>query len=496
MRSMRTAADGDEEERLRRRARTGSYTALAGVVGFTVCLLVRFSTVLPRWDLLAMLAVVGVGAAIRMHALRARVLNSVDPRHMLRPDVPPVPPGFRIEKRLWWPDRKSMESTVVLLLCAVPLVLLAYSASNTTAVLDRVRGSDHTVVRGTVTHVEARKAHQPKVFEGGHRDSVFTYDLRVNTRADRTGRALEGTIRREHIVDAQGESLLVEGDAVWIVYDPASTSRQAALATDRGKLDELLGGWTADRGIWKVALVPALLCGVRWLLVASGAVNQPGQDLVAAAVHTGRARALRVRVAGVGRASVNRGRVLRLTAPEGERELLLERWADPDHVAHRLQGQNGWLYWGRTARDGAPAAAQTLRDRVWATVTLARRRANTGPRALDSAVLVLADGRCLRGRTPRTLDGTMAPGRAVERRRPQSCPEAQPVERHVLRAVRVRPLAVVLALPAVATFLAMLTVPLGDLTEDGPTNAVLLTLTVLASGYASYRAAVHGGSRR
>ncbi|MCK1794506.1 hypothetical protein MTQ01_00370 [Streptomyces sp. XM4193] len=484
------SVQADEEARLRRRARTGSYTALAGVVGFTVCLLVRFSTVLPRWDLLAMLAVVGVGAAIRMHALRARVLNSSDPARQLRPDAPSQPPGFRAEQRLWWPRHKSATAAVVFWLCAVPVTLLALSAGQTTGVLERVRSSDFRIAEVTVVREETT-THRPRTRAKGESTSISTVEITAKTRADGRGQLLEGTIRR-----AQNISV-VEGGRIWAMYVPASSPSptEAVFATERSKLEDWAGGWTRNPGHLGSALMPALVLVVLLRLLRRGSLDGRGQEPVALQVHTGRARALRVRVTGVRTATLNKGNVLVLTAAEGERELLLGRWSDPRHVANSLAGQSGWLYWSRTAADRHTPPKTALR-KAWHLLTLGRLRANVGPAALDSAVLVLADGRYLRGRTPRTLDGPMPAGRIVPRRHPDECPQVRPLEPRFLRLPALRPRAVLLWMPGLLMLLALSALPFGDLTTYWQLYTFLPWAVVMASGYASYRAATGSGARR
>ena len=479
-----------QTDRIRRRARTGSYVALAGVLGFTGCLLARFSAVLPRWDLLAMLTVVGAGAALRTHALRTRVLTAPEPADEPRPDAPPDPPGFRAEQRRWWPHHKSATSSVVLWLCATPLALLALSAGQTTGVLERVRSDDHTITQVTVLQEQTTR-HAPRTFKGGSRINISTIDIKANTRPDGSGQALEGTLRRVH------NTTVSQGDRIWAMYAPSSSSAptEAVLATERHKLQDWAGGWTRNWGHPASALMPALIFLFLWRLLRKGSLDARGQEPVALQVHTGRARALRVRVTGTRTATLNKGNVLVLTAPEGDRELLLGRWSDPDHVANSLAGQTGWLYWAPTARDRYTPPKTTAR-KLWRLLTLGHRRANTGPGTLDSAVLVLADGRYLRGHTPRTLNGPMPPGHHVPARHPDTCPWARPLDPHHLRLPRIRPLPVLLALPAVLTLLALTALPFGDLTSYWQLNTLLPWATVMASLYASYRAATASGARR
>lgn len=477
-----------QTDRIRRRARIGSYIALAGVLGFTGCLLARFSTLLPRWDLLAMLTVVAVGAALRMHALRTRVLTA--PADQPRPDAPQDPPGFRAEQRWWWPHRKSATSIVVLWLCAIPLALLALSTGQTTGVLERVRGDDHTITQVTVLQ-EKTTRHTPRSKGKGRSIRISTIDIKANTRPDGTGQALEGTLRRVH------DTTVTEGDRIWAMYVPTSSPAptEAVLATERHKLQDWAGGWTRNWGHPASALIPTLVFLLLWRLLRKGSLDGRGQEPVALQVHTGRGRALRVRVNGTRTATLNKGTVLVLTAPEGDRELLLGRWNDPDHVANSLAGHHGWLYWAPTARD-RHTPPRTRARKLWRLLTLGHLRANTGPGTLDSAVLVLADGRYLRGHTPRTLTGPMPPGQPVPRHHPDTCPQVRPLDPHHLRLPRIRPRAVLLALPALLTLLALLTLPLGDLTPYWQLNTLLPWATVLTSTYASYRATTHSGSRR
>lgn len=462
--------DHPAEDRSQKTAMWGAGIALAGVLGFTGCLLARYTVALPRWDLLALLALAVLGLGIRALALRKPI-----PQPSVRPVAPQRAPGFRVEQGDWWPIRKGRATVVLFLLLCVPVVVLAGSAAQVTSGHQRIWTADRaTIAEVTVTKVSDTPAARKR--ENLH--------ITANTRPDGTGRNLAWTVPWASRVEGRAWD---EGDTVWAMYDAdrassspssASAPTEAIIARTRQDLEAQAGSWTATPEPLLLALMPAGVFAVCWWLLRTGRSEQPGRERVAAAVHNGRARALRVRVTGTRTATLNKGTVLVLTSPQGDRELLLGRWVDPNHLANTLEGHEGWLYWSPTANNSphlTTSPARSLGSRM--------RASDRAP--LDPAALVLADGRYLRGRTPSAPDDTMPPGDKLAPIPAAQCPQARPVDGRTLRTPRLRPLALLAALPGLATLLAMLTLPLADPTRPWAYVLCALSLGVLLPCLAS-----------
>ena len=448
-------------DRSQKTATAGTAIALAGVLGFTACLLARYTAALPRWDLLAMLTLAALGLGLRAFALRRPI-----PQPVVRPAAPQRAPGFRVEQGDWWPIRKGRATVALFWLLCVPVVVLAGSAAQITSEHQRIwTADDSTIAEVTVTRVSetavARK-----------RDNLH---ITANTRPDGTGRSLEWTVPWASRVEGRGWH---EGDTVWAMYDAhqASSSRssptEAIIALTRQDLERQAGSWTATPEPLLLALMPAGVFAVYWWRLRTGRSEQPGRESVSAAVHNGRARALRVRVTGTRTATLNKGNVLVLTSRQGERELLLGRWVDPDHLASTLDGHEGWLYWSPTAENSLRLTSSHPRSPGSRT-----RASDRAP--LSPAALVLADNRYLRGRTPTAPDSAMPSGDQLARIPAAQCPQARPVDGRTLRTPRLRPLALLAALPGMATLLAMLTLPFADLTRPWAYVLCALSLGVL-----------------
>ncbi|WP_247486275.1 hypothetical protein [Streptomyces sp. XM4193] len=318
-----------------------------------------------------------------------------------------------------------------------------------------------------------------------------TFRIRANTKPDGSGRYLEGTIAHAH------KRVSVHyRDEVWARYRTDVASGDAIMALSRGELEERSGGWSRSPEPLLLALVPAGVAGARWWWVRTRRSDRAGRGPVAAAVHNGRARALRVRVSGHRKSAFNKGRVLVLTSLRGgERELLLERWVDTDRVAETLSGCEGWLYWEpRAVRGPSPSSVGVQHGD--APRSLGPRMRDSGRPALDSAVFVLADGSALRGRTPSVPSESMPEGERVPRLPAERCPQVRPLDGRVLRRPRLRLTALLAGLPGAAVLLAMLVVPLGDPEQVWSMRLMLLAAAVLIPCFVHNRLAGRAWARR
>lgn len=411
---------------------------------FTLFLIFLHNLPLPRWDLLAFVALGGGGVLIRCVALR-----QTPPKPAPEP-VPPHAPGFRADQRAWWPARRAATGGVMLWIVWTPLFLLAIFAAKTTAMVDEIRAHGPEIARVTVTEVEDLALYKSST--AGSKSRVVQ-EIQANTRYDGTGDQISGKI--------QGTTSVEPDDELWALYAPSSPSSGAMLNTFRFEIDEYAVGLTPTHALLLITFLPAVVGVMRWRRVRAGKEGLAGQEPVAVAIHTGRARALRVRVNGHARSDLHRAPVLRLAAPEGSRELLLGKWVDTDHVASHCDGQEGWLYWARTTRDSPPLTAPGTKASPGIFARARRRMRNRRP-ATNAAVLVLSDGSYLRGRTLEALDGPSAPGNRIPRIRAADCPEARPAGQRVLRRPRIRPLSLAFALTGLVALSLMLSLPLGE----------------------------------
>ncbi|MFI9051779.1 hypothetical protein [Streptomyces sp. NPDC053427] len=157
--------------------------------------------------------------------------------------------------------------------------------------------------------------------------------------------------------------------------------------TNRRQLASLLGGPASLAEMTLLAAFGAFPIGGLLLLVRSGVKNWDGPMTPKSALGDGPARRLRVQIAGgaagqcltspdpkkAARTPPNErpepdsrlSPALRLSSPEGSRDLFIDRCLDPQALAGALEGRAGWLYWAPTAEkpsDWSVAALLVLDD--------------------------------------------------------------------------------------------------------------------------------------
>ena len=192
------------------------------------------------------------------------------------------------------------------------------------------------------------------------------------------------------------------------------------------------------------------------------------ESAVANSVYAGSALVLRVRITGLVTSRTQRAAALRLTAVEGDRELLLGPWVDVDLLADELEGREAWMYWKQSPESGGP----------WDHL-----RSGAGARSRLPCVLVLDDGTYLKGHTPAVHDDSTPPGYAIGHVNVPSAPVVRPVQTALLRRPRVRPLRLLCYGLAVALVTATLFLPAGEYADfegAGLTLAAALTVLLLA----------------
>ena len=149
--------------------RFGAGLAWVAVSAFGVLVVLRDQEPLPRWDLLACMAVAGVGlllwlrprstgAATRSASPGGRTPGYV-PSYPGAPGQPPArpgtrPPGFRPDGR-WRLENRSLRLSLVLFAVLVPLVLLSILSTAKTAQQEEIKRAGATSSQIQVTSAKA-----------------------------------------------------------------------------------------------------------------------------------------------------------------------------------------------------------------------------------------------------------------------------------------------------------------------------------------------------
>ncbi len=343
-----------------------SVLAWAGAAAFLVCLLVRKIAPYPRWDLLAC-------AAFSVCAVSAWWLRATGRwRSRLGPVVPPalgLPRG-----RGWWPPLRTLYTTLAAFALFLPLALLAFSTGDNTPQLAAITRHDHRFTPVTIEKVHYSHRNQSKT--GTTYTSLVTVEapgpdkhgtaLRLKGKATTSGRLTAG----ERMTGG--------------LYAPEVPSLGVILI-NRQQLDSLLGGPASPGEVGLLALFSTLPLTVLLLSIRDGSGGGVGAMTPESVLGEGPGRRLRVHIAGgtagrcrtspdlqkASRHPQNASRhsrmayrhpqkdppdpeprllpALRLSSPEGIRDLFLDRCLDPQALAVALEGQAGWLYWAPVA---------------------------------------------------------------------------------------------------------------------------------------------------
>ncbi|MGY5130407.1 hypothetical protein [Streptomyces nigrescens] len=316
-----------------------------------VRVLLRPSAALPRWDLLACLALAVAGLAGALACLRRG----------------PFPQGGRAETRShWWPDRNG--GWIATGLCAgiVPVGLFFYAALSFSPEAARI-----TEAKGEIQAVSVQKVFSSEYVRKKH-SGHYKVVARLSVPFDAGTRSEKAEFTSERQVE--------RGDEVWALYAPSSAKLGFIVDADREALEEKLGGTGQPIMLMGVGVL-TVFCSLFGFL---GEVFSRTSRSLRRPLKKGLCRSLPVTVKSVGvvadETTDSKGVTtsqpkprLELEGDQGERlEILLDPVVDPSHLSREINGLQAKLYWVGFAT-GRP-----------------------GPRRV-SAVLVLEGQRCVRG---------------------------------------------------------------------------------------------------
>ncbi|MFE0375378.1 hypothetical protein ACFW1M_07270 [Streptomyces inhibens] len=296
-----------------------------GMLAAVVRALMRPSTPLPRWDLLACLALTLVGLVGALRCLR-------------RGSVPQA--GQAETRRYWWPERNDGWIVAGLWATIIPVGLIFYAAlsfSPEAARIAEAKGGIQAVsVQKVISSVYIRKKNS------GHYEVV----ARVSVPFD-------AGVRSEK-VEFTSDRQVERGGKVWALYAPSSAKLGVLVNSDRDVLEEKTGG-SAQWGIVAIVLFMTVFC-LLWgtffggFSKASRGLRRP--------LKKGLCRSLPVTVKSVGvvidSTTNTKGVTTTLPKPcvelEGhEWELLLDPVIDPSHLSREIKGSEAKLYWVKFA---------------------------------------------------------------------------------------------------------------------------------------------------
>ncbi|MFD5396728.1 hypothetical protein ACFWJW_21205 [Streptomyces sp. NPDC127097] len=328
-----------------------SVLAWAGAAAFLICLLVRKIAPYPRWDLLACLAFSAVAflawwlrATGRWRSRLGRV----------------VPPALGLAMgRQWWPPLRLVHTTIAACALLVPFFLLSFSTEENSPQLARITQRDHRYTPVTIKKIH--HTHQNSSKTGTTYTSVVTVEAPGNGRHSKALR-LKGK--------ATTSERLTTGDRLGGLYVPDAPSLGIIL-TPRRHLASLLEGPASPGEMTLLAIYSAipvalfLMCAkprAKPMTPESVLGDRPGHRL---RVHIAGATAgQRLRSPDPKKDSSDRetqlSPVLRLSSPEGCRDLFIDRCLDPQALARALEGRGGWLYWAPKAEHPADRCVGAL----------------------------------------------------------------------------------------------------------------------------------------
>ncbi|MFI5525750.1 hypothetical protein [Streptomyces platensis] len=325
-----------------------SALAWAGAAAFLFCLLVRKIAPFPRWDLLACLAFSAVAFLawwLRATGRWSSRLGGV------------VPPAFGLKMgRRWWPPLRGMCLCLAVWGLFGPFFLLGISAGENTPRLTAITRQDYRYAPVTIAQIHHKYRNQSKT------GTTYTYAVTVEAPAP-------GGHSKALRLDGEAKSSSGNwstGDRLSGLYAPDDPSLGIIL-TPRRHLASLLGGPASPGEMGMLALFEAIPLGMFLVLVRSGA-KAGAEPMTPKTVLGDRpARRLRVDVAGgaagqgvtspdprkASRSSHHENPepasrlhpAVRLSSPDGTRDLFIDRCLDPQALAGALEGRSGWLYW-------------------------------------------------------------------------------------------------------------------------------------------------------
>ena len=279
----------------------------------------------PRWDLLVCILVALAGATGGFIAL-----------HRSRPSNIGTDSG----SRYWWPEQRSAWMGFGLCLTVVPVLLVVYATSSSSAGARHITKTGHTISEVKVQKVLSSEHSR------NHRTGNSSYysEVEVSIPFTAGSRAVAGMVF--------SDVPMRPGDEVWALYAPSSESLGAILDTDRGDLEGKAGG---HAGLPLILLVTGWTAWWLFLALLCGSVGSslPG-------LKTGRVRTLGVSVVGGGAAQIGKSQdgaelsrpypCLLLDRVDGARlRLYMDRAVNPVPLAADIAGE-AQLYWAPRPR--------------------------------------------------------------------------------------------------------------------------------------------------
>ncbi len=348
---------------LKFRVLAGSLSLAAlSIVAAVVCVLVKGSAPLPRWDLLIFLflSLAGVGGALAIV------------RRGTRPEIRGI--GTR---KYWWPAQRSGLVGFGLWAWTIPVFFALYAALSPSSQAWNIIDAGHTM-----RTVEVEKVLSSKYVKSG-RSGHYSTEVQVSAPFNGGSRTVENRFSASSPIDA--------GDRVWALYAPDSPALGVLIDDDRDSLERSIGG---PVGVTTMLLLVGWIAFC-WLLSLPGRMRPGPTTSIRRALDEGRVRVLPVTVSAVGvqvdgrppkNSSVKRPEpCVKLRMEDGKRlDLYLDQALDPVPLGHLLLNAQANLYW-----------APPLQDLPY--------KASVG-----HAVLILTDGRWVVG-WGATVDGSDLP---------------------------------------------------------------------------------------
>ncbi|MEJ8648819.1 hypothetical protein WKI65_12150 [Streptomyces sp. MS1.AVA.3] len=302
-----------------------------GMLAAVVRALMRPSTPLPRWDLLACLALTAVGLVSALRCLRRGA----------------IPQAGQTETcRYWWPDRNDGWVVAGLWATIIPVGMFFYAALSFSPEAARI-----VEAKGSIQEVSVQKVLSSEYVRekhSGHYEVVARVAVSFDSGA------------RSEKVQFTSESQVESGSKVWAFYAPSSAKLGVLVNGDREVLEEKTGGFAQ----WGIVAIVLFMTGFCLLWGAFfGGFTKASRGL-RSPLKKGLCRSLPVTVKSVGvvmdSTTNTKGVTTALPKPrvrlEGhEWELLLDPAIDPSHLSREIKGLEAKLYWVKFAanRPGA-----------------------------------------------------------------------------------------------------------------------------------------------
>ncbi|MCX5450773.1 hypothetical protein [Streptomyces nigrescens] len=364
-----------------------SVLAWAGAAAFLICLLVRKIAPYPRWDLLACLAFSAV-------AFLAWWLRATGRWRSRLGRVVPAALGLATGRQ-WWPPLRLVYTIVAACALPVPFLLLSFSTEQNSPQLTAITQRDYRYAPVTITKIH--HTHQNSSKTG------TTYTSVVDVEAPGQG-------KHDKALHLKGKATaydrLTTGDRIGGLYVPDAPSLGIIL-TPRRHLASLLGGPASPGEMTILTIYSTIPIGLFLIGAKPRAKPMTPESVLGDAP----GRRLRVHIAD-GAAGLcltppdpkkdssapetQLSPALRLSSPEGCRDLFIDRCLDPQALAGALEGRTGWLYWAPKAENPADWCVRAL--------------------------LVLDDDRYVCGLTPSGSSADLSQGEAVDLPLPDARP--------------------------------------------------------------------------